>query len=136
MYDLHWAETRRQELFSRHTRATDFLLENLSISTQDLTHFLAHGMQEWEYFKFLIRMVELAANIRKKPNTTEHLNSERMFSALCSVLQNRNRWVPAWELTARKAFVTLREHECVSGEASVAFDREYHEAATGQLLLF
>lgn len=136
MYDLNWAKARQQELFRSHTRATEFLMRYLPITTDILVKFLMQGDPEWEYFKYLIRMIELSAGIRKKPNTTERLNSERMFSTLKTVLQSTSKWTPAWELTARSSFGTLREHECVGGEATFVLDREFHDAATGQLRLF
>jgi len=136
MYSLEWAKQRQQELFACHTRATEFVMQNLTITEHMLVSFLMRGAPEWEYFKFLVRMVELSAGIRKKPNTTEHLCSERMYSAMKSVLQNKSKWTPEWELTARASFGTLREHECVGGEATFVLDREFHDAATGQGLLF
>lgn len=121
MYSLQWAYRRVQELFEAHTRATEFLLEHLALTPKGLAHSLAASEPEWEYFKYLIRMVENAWGIRGKPNTTERLYSKQACAALTVCLQSNVKNTPEWLLTARTTYWTLKKHcVCAAGARTLA----------------
>jgi len=58
-YSFRWSQNVVAHLYQKHTRATDFALEILDISTRQLAAFLANGDPMWVELRKFIQDIEI-----------------------------------------------------------------------------
>jgi len=136
MYSYEWAKNRVQEHLASHTRATVILREGFGLTPETLIDFLRNSMIEWETYKGLVRHVESCLGIRAKPNSTEHLNSNRAFSTIKHILQSHARGEGGGLWTGIPFFVKLGERVVWEAEPLAQLQDEDRRAFDGQLYFF
>lgn len=136
MYSAEWARIRVKEHLMNHTRATEVVRPYFEILVPRLWFFLANALPEWEAWKYLIRMVENALNIRENPNTTKHLLTENALRALDTILLDSLHSNPPYVLTGLEPYRTLYEQLRVREPHTQLHQTKTIVPDDGQLSLF